>query len=80
MQPVQTPTFAELTEGRIAPPMAARPGPDLAAAGFTESEWAAAGEAVSYSVGDLPTDGRIQLAQADSAPFATRVLVRRPDA
>ncbi|USX45729.1 alpha/beta hydrolase domain-containing protein [Dietzia kunjamensis] len=80
MQPVQTPTFTELTEGRIAPPMAARPGPDLAAAGFTESEWAVAGEAVSYSVGELPTDGRIQLARADSASFATRVLVRRPDA
>ncbi|WP_407335248.1 alpha/beta hydrolase domain-containing protein [Dietzia kunjamensis] len=80
MQPVQPPTFTELTEGRIAPPMAARPGPDLAAAGFTESEWAASGEAVSYSVGELPTDGRVRLAPADSAPFATRVLVRRPDA
>lgn len=80
MQPVQTPTFTELTEGRIAPPMAARPGPDLAAAGFTETEWAASGEAVSYSVGELPTDGRVTLAEADSAAFATRVLVRRPDA
>lgn len=80
MQPVQTPTFAALTEGRIAPPMAARPGPDLAAAGYTESEWAASGEAVSYAVGERPTDGRVQLAVTDSAPFATRVLVRRPDA
>src|SRR5690606_37200803 len=80
MQPVVTPTFTELTEGRIAPPMAARPGPDRAEAGYTESEWAASGEAASYAVGEVPTDGRIQLAQADSAPFATRVLVRRPDA
>ena len=80
MQPEHTPTFTELTEGRIAPPMAARPGPDLAAAGYTESEWAASGEAVSYSVGELPADGRITLAEADSAPFSTRVVVRRPDA
>ncbi|KAA0918510.1 alpha/beta hydrolase domain-containing protein [Dietzia sp. ANT_WB102] len=78
MQPVMTPMFTELSEGRIAPPMTARQGPDLASAGYTETEWAASGEAVSYSVGELPTDGRISLAQADSAPFATRVLVRRP--
>ena len=82
MQPevLRVPTFTELTVGRSAPPMAARPGPDLAAAGYTEAEWAAAGEAISYSVDELPADGRVQLAEADSAPFATRVLVRRPEA
>lgn len=80
MQPVATPTFTEFAEGRPVPPMAARPGPDLAAAGFTESEWAASGEAVSYSVGELPTDGRVALAEADFQPYCTRVLVRRPAA
>lgn len=81
MQPVMTPvpTFTELTQGRSAPPMAARPGPDLASVGYTESEWAASGEAASYSVEELPHDGRVRVAEADSAPFATRVLVRRPD-
>ena len=78
MQRTQTPSFAELTAGESVPPMAARPGPDLAAAGFTESEWAVAGDAVSYSAADLPTDGRVALAEADSAPFATRIVVRRP--
>ncbi|WP_061917279.1 alpha/beta hydrolase domain-containing protein, partial [Dietzia papillomatosis] len=80
MQPAQSPTFTELTEGRAVPPMAARPGPDLPAAGFIESEWSCAGEAVSYSVGELPTDGRVTLAEADSQPYCTRVLVRRPSA
>src|SRR5699024_3310526 len=43
------------------------------------SEWAVAGEAVSYSVEEeIPESGRITLAEADTAPFATRVLVHRP--
>ena len=47
--------------------MSARPGPDLAASGYAEREYVAAGTARSY-------------AGHDPAPFATRVVVRRPAA
>ncbi|WP_152427982.1 alpha/beta hydrolase domain-containing protein [Dietzia sp. UCD-THP] len=72
-------TFVELTGGRPVPPMSGRAAPDLAAAGFTESEWACSGEAVSYDPVATPGDGRFELTEAESAPFATRVLVRRPE-
>lgn len=72
------PTFTELTRGSLFPPMSGRAAPDLAAAGFEESEWAASGEAVWYHAAATPTDGRFELTEADTAPYATRVLVRRP--
>ncbi|MBB1024705.1 hypothetical protein G6019_09750, partial [Dietzia sp. DQ12-76] len=62
-------TFAELTEGKAFPPMSGRAAPDLAAAGFGESEWACRGEAVSYAPVSTPRDGRFELTEADSAPF-----------
>ena len=71
-------TFTELTEGRPFPPMTGRTPADLAAAGFVESEWAVSGEAASYDATVTPEDGRFQLTDADTAPYATRVLVRRP--
>ena len=73
-----SPTFTELTEGRSFPPMSGRTPVDLAAAGYVESEWAASGEATSFDVAATPGDGRFELTAADSAPYATRVLVRRP--
>jgi hypothetical protein len=72
-------TFVELTQGKPVPPMSGRAAPDLAAAGFSESEWAMSGVAVSYDAVVTPENGRFELTEADSAPFATRVLVRRPD-
>ena len=80
MQRSPRPTFTELTAGRAFPPMSGRKGPDLAAAGYTESEWTASGRALSYRADATPEDGRFELTEADSAPFATRVLVRRPQA
>lgn len=71
-------TFTELTEGRPFPPMSGRRPVDLAAAGFVESEWAVSGVATSYDAVATPEDGRFELTEADAAPFATRVLVRRP--
>lgn len=78
MDPDRCVTFTELTEGRPFPPMTGRAPVDLAAAGFTESEWAASGEAGSYDAVATPADGRFELTDADAAPFATRVLIRRP--
>ena len=59
-------TFEELPPGDSGL-LSARPGPDLAAAGYVEREYAARGTAVSY-------------AGHEPAGFATRVAVRRPEA
>jgi hypothetical protein len=72
-------TFTELTEGKPFLPMAGRKGPDLTAAGYVRSEWTMSGEAVSYDAAAVPEDGRVELTEADSAAYATRVLVRRPE-
>ncbi len=58
--------------------MSATPGPDLAATGYREDEYVARGYAVRYVADHLPGDGLVDAAPAESAAFATRVLVRRP--
>jgi len=58
--------------------MAARPGPDLATAGYLETEWSVAGTAPSYAADDLPADGCWSLSRADQADFVTRAMLRRP--
>jgi hypothetical protein len=58
--------------------LSARPA-DLDAVGYTEAEYRAAGTATSYtSEGELPTDGSYELEPAESADYATRIVVRRP--
>lgn len=72
-------TFAPLTGGNGVFLLAAAPGPDLAAAGYREDEYAAAGTATAYAMaGDPPADGHMALTPTTEAPYATRVLVRRP--
>jgi len=53
---------------------------DLAANGYVEEEFLAAGTACGYDViGDASADGHwVSRAAGDSAPYRTRVLVRRP--
>ena len=68
---------------RMLPPgpsglMAARPEPDLAAAGYEEAEYVASGVATSYDAPVLAPDGRFALTPAAAASYATRVVVRRP--
>jgi hypothetical protein len=57
---------------------AARPGPDLAAAGYAEAEYVASGTALSFTADELPADGHLELREDETAVFATRVQVRRP--
>lgn len=72
-------TFAPLEGGRGIALTSARPGPDLAAAGWSETEYVASGSALSYDADALPSDGRFELRETgERAPFATRVVVRRP--
>ncbi len=58
--------------------MSARPGPDLAAAGYTETEYTVSGTAPSYVADELPTDGCWELAVSGRADFVTRAVLRRP--
>jgi hypothetical protein len=52
---------------------------DLAAHGYTEDEFIAAGTAVGYDLdGAATADGRWTAVPAEEAAFATRVIVRRP--
>lgn len=66
-----------LTQGRRVMGSAA-PEPDLAAAGYVESEWMLAGDADSYRALSTPADGRWEVTEAGTSPFATRIVVRRP--
>jgi Alpha/beta hydrolase domain len=59
--------------------LAATPGPDLAAAGYQETEYLASGTACGYRAAELPSNGRFRLHASHSAPYTTRVVVRRPE-
>ena len=64
-----------------APPVLIPRNYDLEQLGYMEAEFEAWGEAQSYRmVGDHRRDGRLVAELADSAPFITRLLVRRPAA
>jgi len=52
---------------------------DLPALGYTEEEYKLTGTATSYAAdGALGTDGRWRATPAGSAPYTTRIVVRRP--
>ena len=64
--------------GRLAEPVSAVP-LDLAAHGYVTEEFLAGGTATAYdAAGDLSADGRWSVRPARSAPFRTRIVVRRP--
>jgi hypothetical protein len=73
--------FAELTEITApgAPFVGEATPPDLAAEGYIQEEFIAAGTATSYRPeGELTDDGRWSFVPDASAPYRTRVIVRRP--
>ena len=72
-----TTRFSPLPDGQISL-MSARPGPDLAAVGWQETEFAVRGTATSYTAPGLPADGRWELVPDAEADYVTRVVVRRP--
>jgi len=54
--------------------------PRLRDVGYVESEWRCSGTAVSYTAPDgLDGDGGWRLTEDATAPFVTRVVVRRPE-
>jgi hypothetical protein len=47
--------------------------------GWVETEYEASGSATSYvSAGPVPADGRFRLTEGATAPYRTRIVVRRP--
>lgn len=75
-------TVTDLTGGKGTLLLSPTKGPDLKAAGYVESEYQVAGTATAYRLADgakvFPTDGKMDLEEAGTAPYATRIVVRRP--
>ncbi len=63
--------------GHVIEPVSANP-TGLAAHGYVEQEYFAAGTAYSFTSRSKPSDGKWTIAVAGSAPYRTRVIVRRP--
>ncbi len=63
--------------GHIIEPVSANP-TDLAAHGYEEQEYFASGTAYSFTSRSTPSDGKWTIAVAGSAPYRTRIIVRRP--
>ena len=63
--------------GLIIEPVSANP-VDLAAHGYVEQEYFASGTAYTFTSRSTPSDGKWTIAPAGSAPYRTRIIVRRP--
>jgi hypothetical protein len=66
-----------LTAGRIVEPACPRP-VNLARHGYVEEEYVASGTARAYQGEDLEADGSWVVSSCATAPYRTRVVVRRP--
>lgn len=65
------------TVGHVIEPLTALP-TDLAAHGYVEQEFSAAGTAHAFRATSAPSDGKWSITPTSSAPYSTRILVRRP--
>jgi len=63
--------------GHVIEPVSANPS-GLAAHGYVEQEYFASGTAYSFASRSTPSDGKWAIAVAGSAPYRTRIIVRRP--
>jgi hypothetical protein len=66
-----------LTAGKVVEPLTAMSS-DLAAHDYVEQEYSAAGTAHAFRATSAPTDGKWTITPTTSAPYRTRILVRRP--
>jgi len=66
-----------ITTGHIVEPLSAN-APDLAQYGYIEQEYFASGTASAFTATSMPSNGRWTITPTTSAPYATRILVRRP--
>ena len=72
-----TTSFTELRGGTPARPLAAASEPDLASHDYVETEYAVHGRAHRYDDATSEADP-FAVSVADTAPFCTRIIVRRP--
>lgn len=69
-----------VTGGRYGVPANPTPAAVLAASGYREDEYFLSGTATSYvAPGPLPSDGKWTVTTGASAPYRTRLVVRRPE-
>jgi hypothetical protein len=66
-----------VTTGKIIEPLTAQP-QTLAANGYVEQEYFAAGTATAFKGTSEPSNGRWSIAPASKASYRTRIIVRRP--
>jgi hypothetical protein len=63
--------------GQIVEPLSGNP-TGMAAHGYVEQEYFASGTAYAFAAAATPSDGRWRFTVTTSAPYTTRLLVRRP--
>jgi len=68
---------APFTVGHVIEPLTALP-TDLASHDYVEQEFSASGTAHAFRATSAPSDGKWSITPTSSAPYATRILVRRP--
>jgi hypothetical protein len=66
-----------VTVGHVIEPISVQPS-GIAAHGYVEQEFFAAGTATAFHSRSTPSDGKWTLTAATTAPYRTRILVRRP--
>ncbi len=66
-----------VTEGQIIEPLSALP-TDLAAYDYVEQEFFASGTAMAFKADSMPSNGRWTVTPTTTAPYKTRIIVRRP--
>jgi hypothetical protein len=66
-----------VTTGQVIEPISAQT-PDLAANGYVEQEFFAAGTATAFKADTRPSDGKWTITPTTAAAYKTRILVRRP--
>ena len=66
-----------VTTGHIIEPLSGV-STNLAANGYEEQEYFASGTAHAFETTSSPSDGRLTIAPTTSAPYETRIIVRRP--
>ena len=66
-----------ITTGHAIEPLSAQP-LDLTASGYVEQEFFASGTATAFTAASFPSNGDWSITPTTSAPYETRILVRRP--
>ena len=75
--PAEATLTGPITVGHVVEPLSGLP-LDLAADGYVEQEFFASGTATAFTATSAPNDGKWTIAPAATAPYRTRILVRRP--